>query len=175
MNIQVAFMVKLILLLSLVPCIAQCNASEIKDNYPPLEINGTYYANACQLGANESLHKTVLARNVENSNYVWQIINALLCGSFNSSAHELVKTIVPQQIREKVVSTGEEPSFRILRRNDDVIKDLMANGRAWGVEMRVTSESLVLEYYPNDACFRRIALENHNSKWNISEIGEACD
>ena len=72
-------------------------------------------------------------------------------------------------------STGDEGSITFSRRSPELTLELRAKRKAWDAHVDVDDKYITLQYLSNEACVASRNFTHVKSKWQISEIGEACD
>lgn len=71
--------------------------------------------------------------------------------------------------------TGSEPELKVVAPDDDIVGSVLAGGEAWNVTVDAGATSVVLQYYPNEACIKFLTLNKNGRHWTIEAISEACD
>ncbi|MEW6370430.1 MAG: hypothetical protein AB1584_05795 [Pseudomonadota bacterium] len=145
------------------------------ETYPPLKMHGTSYPNACADEESQVLRDKIVASKVAEASQLWQAVKIILCAPRSKRDRIFVAGLIPSKVREVAESTGDTPSFRIVQRTPELIEDVMAGGKAWDAEVSFDSRKLVLQYFVNEACVKRITFIFQRSKWLVYSVGEACD
>jgi len=151
-----------------------CKAAHADDKFRALNISGTHYSNACWKSEQLKLWK-VISGKVKDAPGAKRVLHTILCVPRTGPERAYLASLFPLKIREKAEGTGQEPSFEVVRRSDELIDGAMAAGEAWSAEVEVEQERIKLQYVPGEACMRGIALSYRQAKWMIDEISEACD
>lgn len=163
------------LLLSLSSLTLSCFASESPEKYPKLVVHGQNYSNACLPLRQDVLKNMLLATGVKASNQAWHAIATILCSPSDALNHDYVRSLVRKRIQMSLESTGETPEIRMVERSDELIDEILAEGKAWKADVQVESGKLVLQYFAREACIEAITLSFESGKWTISNFGVACD
>lgn len=151
-----------------------CKAERVGNKFRALNIYGTHYPNACLKSEQLKLWK-IISGKVKDAPKAKRALHAILCVPRTSPERAYLASLFPPKIREKAEGTGQEPSFEVVRRSDELIDGVMAAGEAWSAEVEIEHERIRLQYVPDEACMRGIALSYRQAKWMIDEISEACD
>lgn len=152
-----------------------CSASEFSVEYPNLIMHGETYSNACEAGNQEELRSVLFKNEVKAPTQAWKLINVILCSPNDVKNRAYVTQMVQKKLRMKVESTGERPDVKTVDRNEELVDDLLAAGRAWQASIRVEPGRISLQYFANEACVEAIAFSFRNGKWLVNEFGVACD
>jgi hypothetical protein len=122
----------------------------------------------------KNLQNTFIANKISNAAQGWRVVGAMLCSPYNDINRSYLESVIPKKVRKTVESTGDQPVFKMVPRTDELVRGLMAAGRAWNVKIRIEPEKLVLQYFSNEECVKERTLSYANSKWSVYELSEAC-
>ncbi|MFL6674547.1 MAG: hypothetical protein ACJ8LG_14795 [Massilia sp.] len=152
-----------------------CHAIDATEEYPTLRIQGEEYSNACAAVPKNHLRDTLLAGKVQDAAQAWRAVDAMLCVPDNDTNRSYVKSFVPKKVHEAAESTGDKPTFRMVARSEELVRGLMAAGKAWDASIRAEPDKVILQYFANEACVKVRTLTYEKFKWSVYEVGEACD
>jgi hypothetical protein len=162
---------------ALVALVATCTtttATSQTQRYPDMDSYGTNRPNACA-PAQQTLLKKEVTDGATDAAPAWTAIVSMLCGTDDSGNRQRIKRFVPAQVREAVEGTGQAPVFQRIQRSDALIRRLSAGGKAWEASVQVESDTIVLQYFPDEACVASRTLRHTKTGWMLAEIGEVCD
>lgn len=143
--------------------------------YPSLEINGTVYENACSPEQESHLQQELPAHGIPSQTHAWNLIHTIMCAPRTAATRKYLMDSLSLKVSLLDEATGERAHSQIVRRSPHLVDELMATGHAWQPRIRVHGKRIILQYYVNEVCIRSVTLVNMQSRWNISEIGAACD
>lgn len=146
------------------------------EQYPDLIIPGGSYRNACNPNEIAELNYITLKSAVKNAELAWQALSTIICAESNSATRLYVAHLLPATIKSRSDSTGSEPIVEKIARNEKLIEEVMAKGRAWDVTIRVEGEKKIhVQYFQEEACVAGLSLSFVMKKWIIDEVSQACD
>jgi hypothetical protein len=146
------------------------------EQYPELRMHGGNYPNACNPTEIAELNHIILTSGVKNAELAWQALSTIICAESNNATRLYVAHLLPATIKNRSESTGSEPIMEKIARNEKLVEEVMANGRAWDVTFGVEGEKNIhVQYFQDEACVRGIALSFVKKKWIIDEVSQACD
>lgn len=142
-----------------------------------LNIQGEEYPNACSSEKRKKLQQSVkrAAGRTRDPIGAWRLVEALLCAPESKGTRSYLTGVLPSIIRVKSSGTGQDDTSELIRRDGKLIKSLLAKGKAWNATVSSESGQLVLNYYPNEACISSRTLKFTNKRWQLVEMGGACD
>lgn len=152
-----------------------CFASERVQKYPDLIMHGKHYSNACAPASQKMLRNKLSVSGVRAAKQAWKAVNAILCLPNDTQNRAYVKQALQTRVRMSLESTGETPDVRTVERNDELVNDILAAGRAWKANIRVESGKILLQYFASEACVEAVTLSFENGNWSVYEFGVACD
>lgn len=103
------------------------------------------------------------------------MVEAVLCARDDKDSRQRMLSHTASRIRVGQPSGEEKPVFKIVKRSEQLVAELMAKGRAWDATLRAEGTQLVLQYFADEACVKDVTLAYRGSRWQVVETSEACD
>lgn len=145
------------------------------EQFPSLLMHGESYANACAPSEKSQLHIALTRSNVRNIEQAWDAVNTILCAPPSNKSRREITRLIANGVKGQFESTGSEAVVSELRPNGQIVDDIMARGRAWEATLQTSTRNIILQYFKDEACVRKVNLVFRNQRWLINEIGHACD
>lgn len=146
------------------------------EQYADLVMHGGSYPNACNPTESAKLNYITLQSGVKNSELAWQALITIICAESNNATRLYVAHLLPAIIKNRSDSTGSESIVGNVARNEKLVDEVMAKGRAWDVTFRAEGEKKIhVQYFQDEACVRGLGLSFVKKKWIIDEVSLACD
>jgi hypothetical protein len=143
--------------------------------YPSLLMHGEKYASACAQLERKGLKGQLFNKNIRNAEQAWRVFEVLLCGPDDNFSRNYIKSVISRNTRKKSGSTGDNPKSKMIPRSDELVRQIMAGGKAWDANIDADPDGVTLQYFANEACVKGVRLGEVNSRWAIVEVSEACD
>jgi hypothetical protein len=143
--------------------------------HPGLSVYGEIYPNACTPAEMKKLQDMLAMGKAQEAQQLERTIEVILCAPDDESNRPFIRKLVPVKVRQTVESTGDKPTTKMVLHSEDLITNLMATGNAWSATVRVEGTEVTLDYWANEACVKGVTFSFSHSKWNVSELSEACD
>lgn len=150
------------------------HGADLRSAYPSLSMHGETYRNACEADLKNMLLTTIQARYREVARE-FTVMKAILCAPKSKANKAYIKSKMSNSIRVGADATAIESTLKIVRVDDELIDDMMAEAHAWGVSVRMRDGNFSLQYFENEACVKEVVFKKRKSKWVIYEVGQACD
>lgn len=152
-----------------------CPTLASAEQYPDLIMHGESYPNICKPSEREAFSHIILNSDATDIEGAWRAISTILCSPRSKVGRSYIDGLLPKIVRKHLSSTGDKDVVKKVARSDALIDEIMAEGKAWNVELRTEPKQITLQYFENEACLREVVLSRGSGKWLISEISEACD
>ncbi|MTV40806.1 hypothetical protein [Duganella radicis] len=142
-----------------------------------LTIQGDEYASACT-----PKNKTVLegliraeARKAASVADAWPLIDTLLCQAKAPDSRAFIAGRLNKTVSEASTSSGGPDALTRTKVDAELIDSLLSEGEAWNADLRFAKNEITLRFMSDEACVRSRKLQLNKGKWQIAQIGEACD
>ncbi|MEW6760795.1 MAG: hypothetical protein AB1437_08210 [Pseudomonadota bacterium] len=144
--------------------------------YPTISIQGNDYPNACHPLERKKVQEVLRDTNIPKKEELWTILDMLLCAARTEKNLDKMLAATSKRIRMEAEGTGEkEPNIKTVPKNLKLVEDFFAQGKAWGIGLIIINNTVRINYSENEACVEERIIEFSNEKWEIVEIGQACD
>lgn len=140
-----------------------------------LSMHGQVYSSACEPEKRDQRRQTILKSGAKHQSDASATIDLILCSSFRSVDSSLLARLVPKKVGMSTEGTGDEGSVETVNRDAELLAYIFADKKAGHANLQISKTNIVLDYYPNDACLKRVSLAFIRNSWVIRELGEACD
>lgn len=164
------------LILGLILIFSQCSfASEKRPSYPKLVMHGDTYESSCSAKQRQDLISNIRKNIQHDSRSLENTINFILCSNYNSKNIKQMINIVDAVVTTSYEGTGEEKVTGSSKDKMEILKDVMAEGKAWNATLIFDDSEVKLQYFSSEACVESVKLRHSDNSWLIHEIGGACD
>ena len=141
---------------------------------PSQSIQGTVYPSACAPEQQRALRQAVTRGHPLGEQAAWTLIETALCAPADAATLAYLDAHVAGVI-ERIETDLDAETMRIVTKNRDVVATIATAGRAWDASLDVSRDEMILQYYWNEACIRRLAFGYKKGKWMLRQIRSACD
>ena len=153
----------------------RCFAADVVPTYPTLTMHGETYENSCSPKSRKKLMENISKNVLHGSRSLQSTVELILCGDRNSRNRKRMIHLIDQVVVTSYEGTGEKEVTGELNKKIDVLKIIMAGGRAWEATLIFDETDVKLQYFSNEACVKSIKARYFKNSWLVHEIGEACD
>lgn len=150
-------------------------ASEKHLLYPKLVMHGETYENSCSTKQRRDLTRNIRKNIQYDSRSLQSTIELILCGNYTAQNTKRMINIVDEVVTTSYDGTGEEKIVGSSKDKMAILKDVMAEGKAWHATLIFDDSEVKLQYFSSEACVESVKLRHANNSWVIHEIGGACD
>ncbi|MCO4856577.1 hypothetical protein MKD49_08795 [Herbaspirillum sp. WGmk3] len=144
------------------------SATKVEQSFPPLEVQGTTYQNACTAPERSELRR-------ELPHEAHELIETLLCASKTPARKAYLKQHVTPNVNAEYSGSGQEDIQEVLQVDDELLDHLMKAGEAWQVTTTVTDEQIEVMFFADEACVESRSLRLDQGKWLLYGLGAGCD
>ncbi|WP_143084485.1 hypothetical protein [Massilia yuzhufengensis] len=145
-------------------------------DYPPINIQGLEYANACSPDEKKDLRRLLFQKKIKDAGTAWELIDLLLCAPFTNENSKKMQNATFKKIRMELEGTGEAgPSIKMRYINPALVEALLAKKEAWDASLSVSDEIIKVHYFGNEYCVQERVIKYSKRKWKLFSYGQACD
>lgn len=153
-----------------------CSAVQAADRFaaPSQSIQGTVYPSACAPAQQRALRQALASGQPRAAQAAWTLVETLLCAPADAATLATLDAHVPRAI-ERIDTDLDAEATRIVRKDHDFLKAIASAGEAWDASLDASKDGMILQYYWNEACIRRLEFEYAKGKWMLRQLRSACD
>lgn len=150
-------------------------ALEKQPLYPKLVMHGETYENSCSTKQRRVLTNAVKKNIHHDSRLLQNTIEFILCSNYTDKNAKRMINIVDAVVTTSYEGTGEEKVAGSSKDKMEILKEAMAEGKAWNATLIFDDGEVKIQYFSSEACVESVKFRHSNNSWLINAIGGACD
>lgn len=166
---------KIFLFFIMVLSIKSALASNGASTYQKLTMHGDSYENSCSIKRKQELMIKIQKNALHHSQALQNAIKFILCGNDTPQDINRMVSIIDEVVTMTYEGTGEEKKLGTSREKTEILKEIMAKGKAWNATLNFEDSEAKLQYFSSEACVESVKLRHSEKSWLVYEIGGACD
>jgi hypothetical protein len=115
--------------------------------------------------------KKLAGRN--SSDAAWRLVEVFLCGS-HATALQTIEPVIAAHVTHKIATPTGVETRPLVNVNEELGRQL-PSGKAWGPDVRMEDERMVVYYSIDRYCWNFFGLRFVNRRWEFDLLGGGCD